>query len=195
MASRRFSFPNPVNEVAARLVATGVVALWSVELATAHRWLLIPLAYGFIARVLAGPTFSPLGRIVTDVVVPDCRSHPAPSRDRRSDSPRASAQPSALPRSSPGSPARSASPTCSSGCYSSRRCWNPCSASASAASCSRSSCAPASFPSASASSVPTSQPASPRRRVRLIQHEPTQKASARRRIDRNSSALPRLAIA
>jgi hypothetical protein len=70
MASRVFSFPNPVNEVAARLVAAGVVALAAVELATGHRWLLIPLAYGFVARVLTGPTLSPLGRLVTEVVVP-----------------------------------------------------------------------------------------------------------------------------
>jgi hypothetical protein len=70
MASRVFSFPNPVNEVAARLVAAGVVALAAVELATWHRWLLIPLAYGFVARVLTGPTLSPLGRLVTEVVVP-----------------------------------------------------------------------------------------------------------------------------
>ncbi|MDQ1434676.1 MAG: hypothetical protein QOF59_1492, partial [Actinomycetota bacterium] len=70
MASRVFSFPNPVNEVAARLVAAGVVALAAVELATGHRWLLIPLAYGFVARVLTGPMLSPLGRLVTQVVVP-----------------------------------------------------------------------------------------------------------------------------
>jgi hypothetical protein len=70
VAARLFSFPNPVNEIAARLVAAGVVALSVVELATGHRWLLIPLAYGFVARALTGPTLSPLGRLVTSVVVP-----------------------------------------------------------------------------------------------------------------------------
>lgn len=56
------SFPNPVNEKAARLVA-GVVALTSaLALATGWTWLLVPLAYGFLARVLTGPTLSPLGR-------------------------------------------------------------------------------------------------------------------------------------
>ena len=70
MADRFFSFPNPVNEVAARLVAGGVVVLAATELATGQRWLLIPLAYGFLARVLAGPKLSPLGLFVTRVAVP-----------------------------------------------------------------------------------------------------------------------------
>lgn len=70
--SRRklFSFPNPVNEKAARVVAA-VVALTSiVALATGAHWLLIPLAYGFWARVLTGPTLSPLGRFAMDVAAP-----------------------------------------------------------------------------------------------------------------------------
>ena len=70
VAKRLFSFPNPVNEVAARLVAGGVLVLSIVELATGQRWLLIPLAYGFWARVLTGPKLSPLGRFVTRVAVP-----------------------------------------------------------------------------------------------------------------------------
>jgi hypothetical protein len=85
VVSRLFSFPNPVNEVAARLVAAGVVALASVELATGHRWLLIPLAYGFVARVLTGPTLSPLGRLVTDGIVPrlPVRPRPVPGPPKR----------------------------------------------------------------------------------------------------------------
>jgi hypothetical protein len=70
VATRLLSFPNPVNEVAARLVAAGVMALSVVELATGQRWLLIPLAYGFIARVLTGPKLSPLGQFVTRIAVP-----------------------------------------------------------------------------------------------------------------------------
>jgi hypothetical protein len=70
VANRLFSFPNPVNEVAARLVAAGVVALSVVELVTGQRWLLIPLAYGFLARVLTGPKLSPLGQLVTRIAVP-----------------------------------------------------------------------------------------------------------------------------
>jgi hypothetical protein len=65
-----FSFPNPVNEKAARVVA-GVVALVAVAiLATGWHWLLVVLAYGFWARVLTGPTLSPLGRFAMRVAAP-----------------------------------------------------------------------------------------------------------------------------
>jgi hypothetical protein len=65
-----FSFPHPVNEKAARTVAAVVLAIASVTLATSWYVLLIPLAYGFIARVLTGPTLSPLGRLASNVVAP-----------------------------------------------------------------------------------------------------------------------------
>ncbi|HEY5170360.1 MAG TPA: DUF4395 domain-containing protein [Acidimicrobiia bacterium] len=65
-----FSFPNPVNEVSARLVAAGVVVLAILTLALDQPWLLIPLTYGFVARVLTGPTLSPLGQLVTRGVTP-----------------------------------------------------------------------------------------------------------------------------
>jgi len=67
---RLFSFPNPVNEVAARTVAAGVLVLSVVELTTHQRWLLIPLAYGFLARVLTGPKLSPWAFAATRVIVP-----------------------------------------------------------------------------------------------------------------------------
>ena len=51
-----FRFPDPVNEVSARLVAAGVVVQCAAILVTGWRWLLIPLAYGFVARVATGPT-------------------------------------------------------------------------------------------------------------------------------------------
>ncbi len=70
MADRLFSFPNPVNEVAARIVAGGVLVLAATELATSQRWLLVPLVYGFLARVLTGPKLSPLGLFATKVAVP-----------------------------------------------------------------------------------------------------------------------------
>ncbi len=73
MAKRIFSFPNPVNEVAARLVAGGVVLTAAAELVTHQRWILVVLAYGFWARVLTGPTLSPLGQLVTRVIVPRLR--------------------------------------------------------------------------------------------------------------------------
>ena len=65
-----FSFPNPVNEVSARLVAGGVVLLAATALVFDQPWLLAPLAYGFLARVLTGPTLSPLGQLVTRVITP-----------------------------------------------------------------------------------------------------------------------------
>lgn len=65
-----FSFPNPVNETSARLVAAGVVAQGLLFAITANGWLLIPLAYGFVARTLTGPTLSPLGQLATRVVTP-----------------------------------------------------------------------------------------------------------------------------
>lgn len=70
MRSRLFGFPNPVNETSARLVASGVVLQGVVFLAFRQWWLLVPLAYGFLARVLSGPRFSPLGQFVTRVVTP-----------------------------------------------------------------------------------------------------------------------------
>jgi hypothetical protein len=65
-----FSFPNPVNEVSARLVAAGVVVMCVLTIALDLRWATIVIAYGFVARVLTGPTLSPLGQFVTRVVTP-----------------------------------------------------------------------------------------------------------------------------
>jgi hypothetical protein len=73
-----FSFPNPVNEVAARVVAGGVVALCVLAIALRQPWLLIPLVYGFWARVLTGPTLSPLGQLATRVVAPRLPVSPRP---------------------------------------------------------------------------------------------------------------------
>jgi hypothetical protein len=72
-----FSFPNPVNEVAARTVAAGVLLMAVCALAFGLPWLLIPLTYGFFARVLTGPTLSLLGQLATRVVVPRL---PVPAR-------------------------------------------------------------------------------------------------------------------
>ena len=69
-ARQLFSFPNPVNELSARLVAGGVVTMALAAIVFGQFWLLIPLAYGFVARVLTGPTLSPLGQLVTKVVAP-----------------------------------------------------------------------------------------------------------------------------
>jgi ABC-type sugar transport system permease subunit len=64
------SFPNPVNEKAARTVAFAVMVISSVGLATSTYWLFAPLAYGFVARVLTGPRLSPLGWLASTVVAP-----------------------------------------------------------------------------------------------------------------------------
>jgi hypothetical protein len=68
-----FSFPNPVNEVSARLVAGGVVVMCVAAIALDQPWLSLVIAYGFVARVLSGPTLSPLGLLVTRVITPRLR--------------------------------------------------------------------------------------------------------------------------
>lgn len=70
MTTAAFRFPNPVNEKAARVVAGGVAASAALTLATGWLWLVPLIAVGFLARVLAGPRFSPLGRLATQVVAP-----------------------------------------------------------------------------------------------------------------------------
>ncbi len=74
---RMFSFPDPVDEVSARLVAAGVVAMAALAIAFDLRPLTIVIAYGFVARVLTGPSLSPLGQVVTRVVRPRL---PVPAR-------------------------------------------------------------------------------------------------------------------
>lgn len=73
-----FSFPNPVNEVSARLVATGVVMMAVATIVLDLRWLTLVLAYGFVARVLTGPRVSPLGQLVTRVITPALQVEPRP---------------------------------------------------------------------------------------------------------------------
>ena len=75
-----FSFPNPVNEKAARVVA-GVVAIAGlIILATGWYWLLIPLTYGFWARVLTGPTLSPLARAAMKLMAREPKYVPGPPK-------------------------------------------------------------------------------------------------------------------
>lgn len=70
MARIPFSFPETVDEVSARLVATGVVAMGTAYIATRSTLILGVMVYGFAARVGFGPRFSPLARIVTQIVRP-----------------------------------------------------------------------------------------------------------------------------
>jgi hypothetical protein len=65
-----FSFPHPVNEVSARLVAAGVAILAATAVVADLPWLTAVIAYGFVARVLTGPKLSPLGLLVTRVITP-----------------------------------------------------------------------------------------------------------------------------
>jgi hypothetical protein len=73
---RVLGFPNPVNELAARSVAAGVLALavttglLGLLAGPAWLWLTAPLAAGFLARALTGPRLSPLGRLATHVIAP-----------------------------------------------------------------------------------------------------------------------------
>jgi len=80
-----FEFPDPVNEVSARLVAGGVVVLSVTAIAFDLPWLLPVIAYGFVARVLTGPTLSPLGQLVTRVVTPalPVAAKPVPGTPKR----------------------------------------------------------------------------------------------------------------
>jgi hypothetical protein len=67
---RLFTFPNPVNDVAARTVAFGVIVMAVAAILTDTLWLTIPLAYGFLARTATGPTLSPLGSFASRIVAP-----------------------------------------------------------------------------------------------------------------------------
>jgi hypothetical protein len=64
------SFPNPVNETSARIVAGAVAVLAVIAIAFQQGWLLPVLAYGFLARALTGPKLSLLGLVATRVVTP-----------------------------------------------------------------------------------------------------------------------------
>ena len=68
--TKRYPFPNPANETSARLVAAGVVLVSATFLLTNSTLILLALTYGFAARVVAGPAFSPLALFVTRVVTP-----------------------------------------------------------------------------------------------------------------------------
>ena len=71
-----FSFPELINEVAARLVAIGVLVLSSVVLfllIDKNNYVLFFLSiliYGFLARVSSGQKISPLALFVTKLIVP-----------------------------------------------------------------------------------------------------------------------------
>ena len=59
-----------MNEIAARCVAAMVAALALTIILTNLYWLMFVLLYGFIARVLTGPTLSIMGLLSTKLIVP-----------------------------------------------------------------------------------------------------------------------------
>jgi len=65
-----FRYPHPTNEVTARLVA-GMVALLGGGILVFDLPGLLPLlVFGFAARVVAGPTFSPMAQLARRVLLP-----------------------------------------------------------------------------------------------------------------------------
>ncbi|PZC48641.1 MAG: protein of unknown function (DUF4395) [Chloroflexi bacterium] len=65
-----FSFPHPVNEYAARSVAAMIFTITVITIATDVSWLTLVLVYSFLAHVLAGPRFSPIGTFASRVIAP-----------------------------------------------------------------------------------------------------------------------------
>lgn len=68
--TKLLGFPDEVNDTSARIVAAGAVSLAVLYAVTGWGWVLIPLTYGFVARVASGPRFSPLGQLATKVITP-----------------------------------------------------------------------------------------------------------------------------
>jgi hypothetical protein len=64
------TFPNPVNDYAARSTAGLVVVLAIVAIAVNHPIVYAILAIGFALRVASGPTLSPFGQLSVRVIVP-----------------------------------------------------------------------------------------------------------------------------
>jgi hypothetical protein len=69
-----FSFPNPVDEHAARTVAAGVTVLALATFFSNVEAGAVLLTLGFAARVATGPKLSPLGLFATRVVAPRFKS-------------------------------------------------------------------------------------------------------------------------
>jgi hypothetical protein len=65
-----FRYPHPTNEVVSRLVAAQVAVLAIGILAFDWPTLVLLLAYGFAARLLAGPRWSPMAQLAQRVLMP-----------------------------------------------------------------------------------------------------------------------------
>lgn len=64
------TFPNPVNEYAARSTAGLVVVLAIVAIVVNHPVVYGLLALGFLLRVMAGPKLSPFGQLSVRIIAP-----------------------------------------------------------------------------------------------------------------------------
>ncbi|MFW0784543.1 DUF4395 domain-containing protein [Gordonia sp. CPCC 206044] len=64
------TFPNPVNEYAARSTAGLVIVLAIIAIVVNHPLVYALLALGFVLRVMAGPRFSPFGQLSVRIIVP-----------------------------------------------------------------------------------------------------------------------------
>jgi len=65
-----FSFPETINEYAARIVAGFIVIFAIAFLFSQNIYILVIMMYGFLARVIAGPSLSPLALLVTKLIIP-----------------------------------------------------------------------------------------------------------------------------
>ena len=108
-------FPNPVNEKAARVVAGGVAIASALMLVTGWYWLLVPLAYGFVAARADRPDAQPARALRDQGRRTAFRRAASTSPGRRSASPRPSA-PSARSRP-PSSRSRSAGRGAPTSCW------------------------------------------------------------------------------
>lgn len=73
------AFPNPVDDRAARAVATEVFALDLVAFGLQQFWLVPLVAADFVVRAILGPRFSPLARIAQKTLVPRFGPKPRPT--------------------------------------------------------------------------------------------------------------------
>lgn len=81
--ARWIGFPETVNEAAARTVAAGVAIMALLVAVLDVRWLVPVLVYGFVARVIAGPRYSPLALLATKVVAPRLGGNIVPGPPKR----------------------------------------------------------------------------------------------------------------
>jgi hypothetical protein len=78
-------FPEVVNENAARLVASIICCLAVIAILHPAIYTILPLLYGFTARVLYGPDYSPAAQFVLKAVIPlfKIENRPTPGAPKR----------------------------------------------------------------------------------------------------------------